>query len=204
MWRSRCRQTITRRAILTSRRALPISELPPDAPPRSPRTDEQLVAEFERFLNRLINALNDVKRYRSWAREHGKLTHGPLSEMAAKVLVAKILRIAAAVGALCRGRHGEETGPLLRTLLLAYVNLKFISMHENREGAAMRYSRHIWHARGRLKDHLVRPDVEGEAFPVQDPDAWDADEAELAEQWRQIDDWARANGVVEFAALATA
>src|SRR5712691_6709009 len=104
-------------------------------PGTTPRSDEELVEHFEWFLTSLLATLNGVKRYRSWRREDGSLTHGPMSEMAAKALTAKVLRIADAIGALCRGRHGEETGPLLRTMLLAYVNLKFISTHENREGA---------------------------------------------------------------------
>lgn len=56
---------------------------------------------------------------------------------------------------------------------------------------------HIRHVRGQLEDHLVRPDIAGEGFPVQTAEAWAADEKAISTDWEQIEKYVSENGIVE-------
>jgi hypothetical protein len=157
-------------------------------PPVHQPGDHDLLDAFEGFVSELVRLLNSAR---------ATTPLGAASEIVVSALVVKILRLADSVLGLCRARHGNETGIVLRTLLLAFANLRLVAMHPNREGAALRFMRHLRYARTHLEADLVRPDVEGEGFPVQAPDAWASDEAKLNQQWEEIDAWARENNVVE-------
>jgi hypothetical protein len=152
--------------------------------------DAELLDAFDHFVTELVRLLNEAKV---------ATPPGAVTEIVAGALIVKILRLGDSVLGLCRARHGNETGLVLRTLLLAFANMKFIARHPNREGAALRFMRHLRYVRTHLEEELVRPDVEGEGFPVQAPEAWASDEAELDRQWQQIDAWAPANNVIEIA-----
>lgn len=152
------------------------------------KSDEEIIRAFETFLSELLDVLRGA---------HVRTPPERLHEIVGGALLSRVLRLSDAVHALCAGRHGHDTGLLLRTLILAYANLKFIATHPNLEGAALRFMSHIRHVRGQLESHLVRPDVSGEGFPVQSAEAWAADEKEIAADWERIEKYARANSIVE-------
>ncbi len=96
----------------------------------TPKSDEEIIRAYERFLDELLQTLRAAKVRTPLER---------LTEIVGGALIAKILRLSDAVLALCVGHHGHDTGLLLRTLILAYANLKFIAKHPNAEGAALRF-----------------------------------------------------------------
>jgi len=151
--------------------------------------DDEVIRAFEAFVDGMLTALRTAPVQMPPER---------LLEIVAGALISKVLRLGDAVHALCVGRHGTDTGIVLRTLLLAYANLKFITTHANPEGAALRFMRHIHHVRDQLEPHLVRTDVEGEGFPVRTAEDWTDDEKELAKQWKRIDQYVLDDGIVEF------
>ncbi|HZP97660.1 MAG TPA: DUF5677 domain-containing protein [Candidatus Limnocylindria bacterium] len=152
------------------------------------KSDDEIIRAFAVFFEGMLAALRSAK---------ARVPPERLQEIVAGALLSKVLRLGDAVHALCVGRHGNDTGLLLRTELLAYANLKFIAAHTNPEGAALRFMSHIRHVRGQIEPHLVRPDVEGEGFPVQTPEAWAEDEKELGERWDRIGQYVADNSIVE-------
>lgn len=154
----------------------------------SEKSDEEIIRAYEAFLAEMLTILRSA-RVRTPPQR--------LQEIVAGALIAKILRLSDGVLALCLGRHGTETGLLLRTLVLAYANLKFLTKHPNPEGTALRFMSHIRHVRGQLEPHLVRPDVPGEGFPVQSPEAWADDEKDLDDRWERIAKYVQDEAVIE-------
>lgn len=86
------------------------------------RSDEEIIRAFEIFLGQLLDVLRGAQVRTPPERLH---------EIVGGALVSRILRLSDAVHALCIGRHGHDTGLLLRTLILVYGNLKFIATHPN-------------------------------------------------------------------------
>jgi Family of unknown function (DUF5677) len=149
--------------------------------------DELEVARaFERFLGQIVDTLNGANVPAQPER---------IGEIVVGVLYSKLLRLADTVLALCHGQHGDDVDPTLRTLLLAYANLKFVCVHDA-DAAGILFMRHLRFVRDQLRPQLLRPDVEGEAFPVVDPDVWAEGDADLVDQWSRIDAWAQREGVV--------
>ncbi len=152
------------------------------------KSDAEIIRAFEVFLGELLDVLRSANVRTPPER---------LQDIVGAALLSKVLRLSDAVHALCVGRHGHDTGLLLRTLILAYANLKFIATHPNPEGAALRFMSHIRHVRGQLEDHLVRPEIAREGFPVRTAEAWAEDEKDLAADWERIAKYVSENGIVE-------
>lgn len=154
----------------------------------TPKSDDEIISAFEVFLDAIVSALRGA---------HVRTPPERLHEIVGGALVAKVLRLSDAVHALCVGRHGNETGLLLRTLILAHANLRFIATHPNAEGAALRFMRQVRHVRGQLEELLVRPDIAGEGFPVWTAEAWADDEQDMAERWTRIEQHVSDQHIVE-------
>jgi hypothetical protein len=155
--------------------------------------DEQLVAAFNEFIDGVLTLL-----------ENAKIPSPPSTpaQIATGALLGKILRLADATMALAGGHHPNDTGPTLRAILNLYVNLKFICTYESPDAASIRFMRRLFDARAQLRRSVLRPDIPTEGFPVMTRRQWEKDEADLRDQWKQVEKWARDNDVTEMKSLA--
>jgi hypothetical protein len=102
-------------------------------------------------------------------------------------MVVKVLRLAGAALALARAGHARDGAPIVRTLLLVVVNMRFLATFEPREEAAAAYVLHSERTLGQLKTLVVRDDESG-GFPSRTADEWTAAAAGLDAQMQRIRD----------------
>lgn len=148
------------------------------------------LSAYQAFLDELVAALASAE------------TPHPQAAPSHTVLYAitlKVLRLADSLRGLLLARHGRETGSNVRSLLQAYVNLKFITTNANAEGAAIRFQMHLDRVRANLKPHLIREDKPSDGFPVMTETQWEEDERVNATRRAELVEWMDEHAVTEMA-----
>lgn len=155
-----------------------------------PVVSHKTLSAYEALLDELVAALEGAEQPHPQAAP---------SHTVLFAITLKVLRLADSLRGLLLTRHGRETGPNLRSLLQAYVNLKFITTNANAEGAAIRFQMHLDYVRQNLKLHLVREDRPSDGFPVITAAQWEEDERENAQRRADLMAWMDEHQVSEMA-----
>lgn len=155
-----------------------------------PVVSHKTLSAYEAFLDELVGALEGAEKPHPQAAP---------SHTVLFAITLKVLRLADSLRGLLLTRHGRETGPNLRSVLQAYVNLKFITTDANAEGAAIRFQMHLDRVRQNLKFHLVREDKSSDGFPVITETQWEEDELVNAQRRSELLEWMGDHNVTELA-----
>jgi hypothetical protein len=108
-----------------------------------------------------------------------------LSDLLVTGMLVKLLRLAGAALALARAGYARDGAPIVRTLLLVYVNMRFLATFQPRDEAAAAYVMHSERTLGQLKTLVLRDDESG-GFPTRTAEEWSAAASEVDGQMQRI------------------